>query len=1831
MFFIRKKRIIYATLVLILVFVVSSFILVFSIVSAKEKIKIKIPKTLSKEISEKYTVFGNTFVRKVKDDPKNKIEVEVGNINDPESFSPKVKIKRWDDEVNFSVELIDNEADDPVVTTDQDKIKWTKNKREAKFYELPVSADLPEGGYEFEITLKEKPLTNKTEFNIETAGLDFFYQPELTQEEKDQDVSRSDNVVGSYAVYTSENKINNVGGKEYKSGKVGHIYRPKINDSAGNWTWGNLTVDKNAGKLTVEIPQEFLDNAVYPVTHAAGLTFGYTTQGSSQTSGHDQFFANLATGVAGTITSISAYGSTWNSPFTGAALYLHSNLSLITSMFSGPAVDTPAWTTMNVGSSSISAVDYLIAVANINGGWKMNFDTGGSTDQGHFKSTLGGSEWPNPINSLLHDDLKYSIYATYTVGGGNSTPTTPTLSLPTNSDTNQSTTPIFKTVTTDTDSDSLQYELKICTDSNMTTACNTFAQNVSNIGWSGQNIGTSAFSTGTTATYTLQVGNSLAESTIYYWKTRAIDPAGSNNWSGTQTTAYSFTTSGVANSAPANISLGFSNPQTSNFAIANNSTEWSFQAVVTDADGYANLNTVKLKLADDTDNSAPFDDLEFSWTQSSNSFSETGTDSLTAATLSNPTSSCSGNSCTLNFKIKFLDTFTTKKTNYSAQLITADDSAASDTDTYSNIYQVYPDNIASSTSATSTANSFQRKTWFDGARYWSALNANSQIEFWYSTDQKIWTENTSARIAVDTADFSIEADSTNAFITYTNTYSVLSRQGTSYPAVNFAWGNATIVYTGTGESDKYNFPSITRDSSANVWISATQKSGSGGGGSWDITAAWNTGDINSRVTNASAVIDKAHNGTPYIISPVQHGVKCFNQDGVLQWTYTGITNGYDVRAIATGDLNSTGYNDVTVVGSGYYNTATDGKIAILDKDGNTLQLIKTSDFGGTAPTQTRGIALDGTDIYATTDKGVTKFVKSGSTWSEDKTGWAKMIGGSYQITVADMGNGKRVYVAQADIAGMAVYAYQTNGTEDWHYHTNNQYQKIFAIGKSDNTKTGKQMAIPYQSGFAIIDKDGALSQNWTTAGNNVRVSATFYDADGDGEDEIYFSDMGDDVFAIERTGSNTYSEKYHKVDLFNVGKYGGLTHYDINADGSDEIIATSTDGHVYVYDKTLTTLLKDLTIAHGTAGGYWTAYQMEMKGVQFADTSGDGHADLIVSGTTGYADVYETSGFDAPLSYTQKIVKSASPNSISAWGTPTTLNTSTNSNQYGLAVPRSSGSVYGVWMDGTDIEGKNFNGSSWDTNPTAIAVGITGITNDFSALSDSSGNVHLAYIDSANKINYKQYTSSWQDAVVLDDIAGSSEVTISIDTTGSNGLYAFWIRNNDIYYRRACSPYTSWDNAVSLETTNTNTSLTSSLSDFSSGRIFVQYTQGSVSPYVIKSTFVTSTTCSSNTPPSAPQTSYVNNNNAQSGQSTPVAGLTDHSPAFSAIFDDPNTSNTSSSYQIQVGNDSDWSDAAELWDSGKSFQSACNENSRCSDITYTGSTLSDGSTYYWRIKFWDNLDSEGSWSTTQQFSMNSLPTVSSVVINGGNNINLNENSSIGVSWTSTITDTDGYANISLATGKIYRSGLGSTCTLDNNNCYSDAVCDLSSCSSNSCTALCSADLYFFTQATDVGSTYASQYYQAWVQATDIKSEIGSTISSSTTFDVNTMSGFSIASSLVYGEVFAGSDTGSSNTITTVTNTGNSLINLEITGDYMCTDYPSCGGGTIDPVNQQYKLSSFTYGSGTTLSTSPQVVNIGISEPTQSPSNSFKNLYWGIGIPESIGSGSYQGATTILVY
>ncbi|MCK5510983.1 hypothetical protein KAI65_05605 [Candidatus Parcubacteria bacterium] len=142
-------------------------------------------------------------------------------------------------------------------------------------------------------------------------------------------------------------------------------------------------------------------------------------------------------------------------------------------------------------------------------------------------------------------------------------------------------------------------------------------------------------------------------------------------------------------SSVTNDSLTFENPEASNYAIADGASEWNFQAVVSEENGWTTLDTVKLRLADKEDDVSPFSNLEFTWSQSSESFSESGADANSVVAISNTsTSTCASNTCTLDFNLIFNYDFASSSHNYSAELLSANDSASTDENTYSDIYQI---------------------------------------------------------------------------------------------------------------------------------------------------------------------------------------------------------------------------------------------------------------------------------------------------------------------------------------------------------------------------------------------------------------------------------------------------------------------------------------------------------------------------------------------------------------------------------------------------------------------------------------------------------------------------------------------------------------------------------------------------------------------------------------------------------------------------------------------------------------------------------------------------------------------------------------------------------------------------------------------------------------------------------------------------------------------------------------------------------------------------------------------------------------------------------------
>jgi len=392
---------------------------------SKEDIKIKFD---GSQLSGKYEMQGASFHKAIKADKTEKTEIRIGNETTA-SFEPSFEFRKWD-EVRFKLtpkmETIDQK--DKNFDLADDKIKYKTPKEEVDFYELPDSQALQGGGYEIERILSEKPATNVLSFDIETENLDFFYQPIYTDAEIADKANNGEfinpDAMGSYAIYYKNTPLNYVGGKNYGTGKVGQIYRPRIDDSAGNWTYGELNIDDVTKKLTVTIPQGFLDTAVYPIYHASGLIFGYQTAGASTRTIKNQVLCYRFTmGTnAGMVDSMTIYSNPSNTSRTfNSGIYLQSSLGAVVANGTGPtttpAASGAAWRTITYTSkpSLSGATDYLLCALGYAGGSGTHvlYSDTGTTNYSYLKAATFPT-YPSLASGATLSNELYSIYATYT-------------------------------------------------------------------------------------------------------------------------------------------------------------------------------------------------------------------------------------------------------------------------------------------------------------------------------------------------------------------------------------------------------------------------------------------------------------------------------------------------------------------------------------------------------------------------------------------------------------------------------------------------------------------------------------------------------------------------------------------------------------------------------------------------------------------------------------------------------------------------------------------------------------------------------------------------------------------------------------------------------------------------------------------------------------------------------------------------------------------------------------------------------------------------------------------------------------------------------------------------------------------------------------------------------------------------------------------------------------------------------------------------------------------------------------------------------------------------
>lgn len=353
-------------------------------------------------------------------------------------FVPRLNISKWEDEVALTVEYIGAEFQGPRALSIKDGVHRADNNLAAvAIYEKP-------SGHEFEIILKRKPKTNVFPFRLEARGLRFAYQPPLTEEWKVGDrhapdgrkvgavsetwvldtkgeplFHRPENVVGSWAVYHAAKKddFSKVGGRNYGTGKVCHIYRPELIDAEGSRAWAELAVDTAAGQLTITAPQDFLDKAVYPVM--VDPTFGESGYGAGEDYLTQAYIYGrlLACPEAGTVTSISAHAGTQSGSGNLQLGVYDSQATPARVDYTGSQAITTTvdWITGNgILGGTLAAANYWLC-GNSDVAWKLSCDTGSGGDSNYVGQTFG--TWPTSLTGWTDaNTYDYSFYCTYTTG-----------------------------------------------------------------------------------------------------------------------------------------------------------------------------------------------------------------------------------------------------------------------------------------------------------------------------------------------------------------------------------------------------------------------------------------------------------------------------------------------------------------------------------------------------------------------------------------------------------------------------------------------------------------------------------------------------------------------------------------------------------------------------------------------------------------------------------------------------------------------------------------------------------------------------------------------------------------------------------------------------------------------------------------------------------------------------------------------------------------------------------------------------------------------------------------------------------------------------------------------------------------------------------------------------------------------------------------------------------------------------------------------------------------------------------------------------------------------
>jgi len=237
-----------------------------------------------------------------------------------------------------------------------------------------------------------------------------------------------------------------------------------------------------------------------------------------------------------------------------------------------------------------------------------------------------------------------------------------------------------------------------------------------------------------------------------------------------------------------------------------------------------------------------------------------------------------------------------------------------------------------------------------------------------------------------------------------------------------------------------------------------------------------------------------------------------------------------------------------------------------------------------------------------------------------------------------------------------------------------------------------------------------------------------------------------------------------------------------------------------------------------------------------------------------------------------------------------------------------------------------------------------------------------------------------------------------------------------------------------------------------------------------------------------------------------------------------------------------------------------------------------------------------------------------------NNVILNSGTTKTITCNATITDPNGFANISNVNATFYDPAQANHSSGDdNNNHYTDSSCSLSGGSGNTINAECGFDIQYYANP--------SSDWECNITATD-GSESASN-SSGQNIDIAELKSIS-TSNLAYHNGTGGSiDLGatSGELSMNITNLGNVNVTIQVNGS---DNAFVCDIGTIELSKERYNTSSgFSYNNGINLTSNPtNISNYEIPQRIDDGSSSVGYVYWLLQIPLGGVGGNCTGSISV---